>query len=243
MLTPPPFEQLLGDGFATVAAALPQIDRQSLVTQVEALEGDSRLRGRGGYRDLFSVLPSVRALAQHPAVHCWPAALLGRGAFAVRAILFDKTADANWKVTWHQDLTIQVRERRDVPGFDRWSEKAGIAHVQPPAAVLERMLTVRLHLDVCDASNGPVRVLPGTHRHGRLTSDQVDAFKASTTPVDATCEAGGLLLMRPLVLHSSSAASRPGHRRVIHLEYAVDDLPGGLTWHEKWGPSPGSDHG
>ncbi len=230
-------DQIVSDGFAIVCPGLPETDRLRLIQDVEILQGEATQRGRGGHRDLFAALPSVRDLAQHRALHCWPEALLGPGAFAVRAILFDKTPDANWKVTWHQDLTIPVRERRDVPGFGPWSEKAGIPHVQPPAAILERMLTVRVHLDACGMSNGPVRVLPGTHRNGRLGADAIETFKASTTAVDATCPAGGLLLMRPLLLHSSSAATRPGHRRVIHLEYAADELPGGLLWRERWGPS------
>jgi ectoine hydroxylase-related dioxygenase (phytanoyl-CoA dioxygenase family) len=151
----------------------------------------------------------------------------------VRALFFDKTPKANWRVSWHQDLTIPTRRRVEVPGFGPWSEKAGIPHVQPPASVLERMLTVRIHLDPCDSFNGPVRVLPGTHRHGKLTPAVIEAFRVSVQPVEAVVPAGGLLLMHPLLLHASSPALRPVHRRVIHLEYAADPLPSPLEWHEQ----------
>ena len=227
--------QLHTDGFAVVPEALALNEIAALLAAVEGLPEHSNPDARGGYRDLFALLPEVRALAGHPALRQWPAAVLGPTAFAMRAILFDKTPVANWKVAWHQDLAIPVRERCDAPGFGPWSEKAGVPHVHAPAALLARMLTVRLHLDACEEWNGPVRLLPGTHLQGRLAPVAIDAFKASRPPTVATCPAGGLLLMHPLVLHASSPATRPGHRRVIHLEYAVDDLPGGLEWHERWG--------
>jgi hypothetical protein len=44
---------------------------------------------------------------------------------------------------------------------------------------------------------------------------------------------GGVLLMRPLLLHASQKATRPARRRVIHLEYAACDLPSGLDWNER----------
>jgi hypothetical protein len=52
---------------------------------------------------------------------------------------------------------------------------------------------------------------------------------------EATCTvgAGGVVLMRPLLLHASSPATVAGHRRVIHLEFAAADLPGGLEWHDE----------
>lgn len=231
----PPLAQLTRDGFLVVPEALPDTECLQLLADVEALPSHHQSEARGGYRDLFTILPAVRALAGHPALFAWPAAVLGPQAFAVRAILFDKTPDANWKVTWHQDLTIPVRARREVPGFGPWSEKAGIPHVQPPTAILERMLTVRLHLDPCESWNGPVRLIPGSHQLGRLGGEAIDALRTSTPAVEATCPAGGLLLMHPLTLHASSPATSPGHRRVIHLEYAAEELPDGLVWYERWG--------
>jgi ectoine hydroxylase-related dioxygenase (phytanoyl-CoA dioxygenase family) len=185
-------------------------------------------------RNLLEVVPAVAALAKSPEVRALVEPVLGPGAFAVRGILFDKTPDANWKVAWHQDLTIAVRERREVEGFGPWSEKAGIVHVQPPAAVLERMITVRLHLDPCGPENGPVQVIPGSHRAGRLSAEVVQRWRAGRDAVPTCIGAGGALLMRPLLLHASSPSTVPAHRRVIHLEFAADALPGGLEWHGRW---------
>ncbi len=149
----------------------------------------------------------------------------------VRGILFDKTADANWKVPWHQDLTIAVQEQHDVPGFGPWSVKAGIAHVQPPMELLERMVTLRLHLDDCDAANGPLRVLPRTHKCGRLEAASIAQERESIPEIVCTALRGAALLMKPLLLHASSACKSPRHRRVVHLEWSANELPGGLQWH------------
>jgi len=151
--------------------------------------------------------------------------------FAVRAIYFHKSAEANWFVGWHQDLTIAVQERREAPGYEAWSVKEGVPHVQPPAEVLERMLTLRLHLDDADASNGALRVLPGTHRLGRLSVDEIERQRAKVAEVVCEARAGDLLVMRPLLLHASSRATSDRPRRVLHVEYAGESLPANLRWH------------
>jgi ectoine hydroxylase-related dioxygenase (phytanoyl-CoA dioxygenase family) len=129
-------------------------------------------------------------------------------------------------VPWHQDLTIAVQERLEVPGYGPWTVKAGVAHVQPPVAVLERMVAVRLHLDDCGAENGPVRVLRGSHRLGRMAAAPMDAGEE----VVCTVGRGGVVLMRPLLWHASSPAVSVAHRRVIHVEFAAAELAGGLRW-------------
>ncbi|HEV3023144.1 MAG TPA: phytanoyl-CoA dioxygenase family protein [Pirellulales bacterium] len=226
---------LAREGYAMVPDALGQAELDRLDSAIDTLApaGDDGIQG--GMRDLFTLLPASRELAAHPAIWCWPSAVLGPKCFAVRAILFDKRPEANWKVAWHQDLTIAVRKRLDVPGFGPWSRKAGIPHVQPPTEILERMLAVRVHLDPCGYDNGRLRVLPGSHLHGKLTPSAIDDWKAGTAAVELPCPAGGLLVMRPLLVHASSAAERPGRRRVIHFEFAADHLPNCLEWREQWG--------
>jgi ectoine hydroxylase-related dioxygenase (phytanoyl-CoA dioxygenase family) len=119
-----------------------------------------------------------------------------------------------------------VRARRDAEGFGAWSEKAGVMHVQPPAAILERMLTVRLHLDAGDEANAPLRVIPGSHSRGRLDAAAIAHLRETSTVVACLVPRGGALLMRPLLLHASSAS----RRRVVHLEFAAGELPAGLEW-------------
>ena len=144
----------------------------------------------------------------------------------MRAIWFNKSAEANWLVAWHQDLAIAVRERVDVPGFEAWSVKEGVPHVQPPAEVLQRMLTVRIHLDDADGENGALRVIAGTHRLGRLSAEQIAALRAEREETLCVAAAGDALLMRPLLLHASGRSTSDRPRRVLHLEYAGQELAG-----------------
>jgi len=148
----------------------------------------------------------------------------------VRAIWFNKSPEANWLVAWHQDLAIAVRERIEAPGFGGWSVKEGVPHVQPPAEVLERMLTVRMHLDDADAENGALRVIGGTHLAGRLGAEQIEAARRERIETICTAQAGDALLMRPLLLHASGRSTSERPRRVLHLEYAAVELPYGLRW-------------
>ena len=174
----------------------------------------------------------MRQLANSTEIRNLVEPILGEKAFVVRGILFDKTEGANWKVPWHQDVTIAIKDRVDIDGFGPWSIKQGVQHVQPPAYVLQKMLSVRIHLDNCPAMNGALRVIPGSHMEGKLDesiiADKVQGREAVTCEISA----GGALVMRPLLLHSSSASEVPQHRRVVHLDYANVSLPDGLSWFE-----------
>ncbi len=181
-------------------------------------------------RNLFDVLPVLSDVAALPDIRKLIEPVLGQEAFVVRAIFFDKLPGANWKVSWHQDQTIAVKDRIDVPGFGPWSVKESVQHVEPPVSILENMLTVRIHLDDCGEDNGPLRVIPGSHRLGRLMVTDTNRLKKSTDEIACTVKAGGVVLMRPLVLHASSPSVRSKHRRVIHIEFANTGLPGGLSW-------------
>jgi ectoine hydroxylase-related dioxygenase (phytanoyl-CoA dioxygenase family) len=188
--------------------------------------------GRGGARNLLDD-PAIRALAALPALRALAEAVLGPGCFAVRALFFDKTPGANWKVVWHQDLTVATAQRVDVPGYGPWTDKAGVPHVQPSMEVLEHMLALRVHLDPCTEDNGPVRVIDGTHCLGRLSAEAIDRLRAERRESVCLAAEGGVLAFRPLILHASSPARRPDHRRVIHIEYATHPLATPLAWHRQ----------
>ena len=185
-----------------------------------------------GIRNLLEISPAVVQLAGSAAVRRFVTPILGQGAFATRAIFFDKVPGANWALGWHQDRAISVRERKDVPGFLAWGRKAGVWQVQPPAEILTGMVAVRVHLDDCGPDNGPLRVIPGSHRHGWL-DDDIPRWKHEVPAVTCLVRSGGIVLMCPLLLHASSKAVSPNHRRVIHIEYANQDLPGGLEWNRR----------
>jgi ectoine hydroxylase-related dioxygenase (phytanoyl-CoA dioxygenase family) len=223
-------------GFAIVENVVDTETISSLLNALATirLDGASQRAGKAfGIRNLLNVVPVARELAQSSACLDLVEPILGNSARVVRGVYFDKHQDANWKVAWHQDLSIAVRERIEVEGYGPWSIKAGIPHVQPPVEVLENMLTVRLHLDDADETNGALRVLPGTHKQGRLDARQIEYCKQHDTAVTCSLKSGGALVMRPLLLHSSTTAATPRHRRVLHFEYAAVDLPCGLSWFEE----------
>ena len=220
------------DGYAVQENILSARQIAELIDSIERRQNGEELLRQGrmfAVRNLLD-LPEIRGLAESEPVLKLARTVIGNGAFPVRGILFDKIPEANWKVPWHQDVTIAVQERIDVEGFGPWSTKAGITHVQPPAAVLERMISVRLHLDPCDESNGALQVIPGSHRSGRIEEKEIPSILAKSQAHVCSVERGGALLIRPLLLHASSASQTPAHRRVIHLDFASDPLPFPLKW-------------
>ena len=224
------------DGFALFENVIDEGTANQLLTVLRNLKADVAFNQRAGkafgIRNLLNVLPLARTLANSAPLRALVEPVLGCEAHVVRGIYFDKHRDANWKVAWHQDLTIAVRERVEFEGYGPWSVKAGNQHVQPPMAVLEKMLALRLHLDDTDESNGALRVIPGSHKHGRLDAEEIQSWKVYHGTVPCPVNRGGVMLMRPLLLHSSSAATNPKHRRVLHFEYSSANLPCGMNWYD-----------
>lgn len=218
-------------GFATREAFLSPERVQSLLGHLA--EADVRATRSRGVRNLAHRVQAISSLASWIIDQGLPAALLGGPTRLVRSILFDKVPGANWSIRWHQDVTIAVDERLDVPDYGPWSEKAGVVSVQPPASVLERIVSVRVHLDDCSRQNGALRVVPGSHRHGRLNARQRSEVLEAGPVVDCEVDAGGVLLMKPLLLHASSPSETPSHRRVVHLDFATGALDGGLQWSDR----------
>jgi ectoine hydroxylase-related dioxygenase (phytanoyl-CoA dioxygenase family) len=185
--------------------------------------------GRGGVRNLIGH-PTVTRLLHHERLGGYLWSVIGRDLVAVKATLFDKTHEANWRVQWHQDRAIAVKERLDVPGYGPWSTKSGSLHVEPPAEVLAQMLAIRVHLDLCGEENGPLRVVPGSHRSGKLAERELAEVVAGTSMVELYLPQGAILLMRPLLVHSSSPARATAHRRVLHVEFAPPEAISPLQW-------------
>jgi hypothetical protein len=188
---------------------------------------DAVLDGQSGVR-VFDRTEAV--LGPGGSIGRCAAAILGPGARPVRAILFDKTADNNWAVPWHQDRTIAVRERHEFPGFGPWSVKAGVVHVEPPFDVIENMITIRAHLDDCAEDNAPLLVVPGSHRLGRVAAGQTSEIALTHGHAACLAAAGDLWIYATSIVHASERAQNPQRRRVLQVDYASDELPGGLQW-------------
>jgi hypothetical protein len=194
--------------------------RHLMLELLAALGGANLVRTRAGARNVLAV-PAVRSLAEHPALLDIARAYVGSPAFPFRATLFDKSAVSNWLVTWHQDTTLPMKSRTETPGWGPWSIKGGVLHAIAPAAALERLIALRVHLDDSGPDNGPLRVLPHTHTRGILGHEEIEKLALTVAPVDCVTGAGGVVGMRPLAVHASSKALTDRPRRVLHIEFAA----------------------
>ncbi len=210
---------LAQDGAAYFASVYAPIQVEGLRKQLE-----QALAGRPGTRltgNLFAAVEPMTRVAT---------GLIGEKAFPVRAVAFDKTPDMNWALAWHQDRTIAVRERIEVDGFGPWSTKAGVPHVAPPMAILDGMITLRLHLDDCDEDNAPLKVALGSHRLGLVPADQAAKVSARCPQLSCHAVVGDVWAYATPILHASERSLGHRRRRVLHIDYATAALPGGLTW-------------
>lgn len=181
----------------------------------------TRLRTLSFARDVFVPSGNVGRIC---------AEFLGIAARPVRAIYFDKNAQNNWALSWHQDRTICVQEKSNVPEYGPWTKKAGLWHVGPPDDVLRQMITVRIHLDDVGAENAPLLIAGGSHRLGRVSEGDIDAVISSSTTYACCGRAGSVWVYSTPILHASAKSLRPAQRRILQIDYAAIDLPGGLRW-------------
>lgn len=158
------------------------------------------------------------------------AAIQGLGSRPVRALLFDKNAERNWGLGWHQDRTIAVTERVEVVGFGPWTVKDGALHVAPPFEVLAGMVTVRIHIDDVPETNAPLLIAPGSHCFGRIPEAEVADTVQKCGTYACVADAGDIWIYATPILHASKASEQPSRRRVLQVDYAACELPGGLRW-------------
>jgi len=228
--------QLRTDGYAILPDVFSPEETTGLLRTIESAEAGSanfrRSQDVFAIRNLLGEVPQLWPQLLTPRLQAVLAELFpGQTPHLVKSIYFDKPAGSNWLVAWHQDVMVAVDQRLDLPGYGPWTTKAGETTVLPPREILESIVTVRLHLDDCDATNGALRVVAGSHRLGVIPNEQHPAL----TPQAVTCAvpAGGLMLMQPLTLHASQRSTSPRPRRVIHLEFSTAKLPAGLEWRER----------
>ena len=203
-------------GFRIEDDVLSQRECDSLV---EALSANRAGRGRAGARHLMKC-PAVARMANDPRLLRIARRTLGEEAVPYRATLFEKSGRANWLVVWHQDTALPLASRFDSPEWGPWSEKSGHHYAHAPAWALSRVVALRVHLDASTAENGPLRVIPGSHAAGVLSDAEVFSVARRRERVDCLVPRGGVLAMRPLLIHSSSKARSEEPRRVLHIEYA-----------------------
>ena len=230
-------DQLERDGFAVLPGVFtPDEVRRALAEWAEVNRrhaGDEAILANDGpaygARNLLQLWPGVLELARSPRLGGALVEVLGRRAGVVRVLFFDKPPGHSWALPWHKDYNVAVAEHGVEGAFTKPTTKAGVPHVMAPAALLGAMLTARVHLDDVTTDNGPLRVIPGSHRYYAMGEDQ------SREPVAVHCRAGDVVLMRPLLTHASGHAKPEAglHRRTVHLECAASpELPDGYRWHD-----------
>jgi ectoine hydroxylase-related dioxygenase (phytanoyl-CoA dioxygenase family) len=213
-------EPIQKQGFAVIPEILTPNEVDELLDEFGRVDLP---HSRAGVRHAMKI-PTVATVARAARLMEMVQETLGRNVFPFRATLFDKSPTANWLVVWHQDTALPLQERREVPGWGPWSVKDGVIYAHAPESALSQVLALRLHLDDSTAENGPLRVLPGTHTLGVLTDEALHDLSTRIVAVDCVVPRGGVLAMRPLIVHASSKSQSDAPRRVLHIEYAASSV-------------------
>jgi ectoine hydroxylase-related dioxygenase (phytanoyl-CoA dioxygenase family) len=208
------------DGFAIIPELFSKTEIESLI---EGMSAAVSYRSRAGIRHALE-LPLVAELSHRSNLLELARTVLGPAAFPFHATLFEKSSKSNWLVVWHQDTALPLRACHEIAGWGPWSVKEGVVYAHAPTEALSQVLALRIHLDDSTALNGPLRVLPGTHRLPVLDDDRIHNLSKEVSPVECLVPAGGILAMKPLLIHASSKSRVEADRRVLHIEYAASPL-------------------
>lgn len=227
-------QQLQQQGFTVVEEVFTAAEVDTLINAIQ--QADTSNDTFRKTKDLFAIrqflkeVPEVVPAVFNDKLKDLIGSLFGNNYQPVKSIYFDKPGESNWFVAYHQDLTISVKEKADVAGFGPWTVKQQQYAVQPPLEILERNFTIRIHLDNTDEHNGALRVVPGSHKKGIYRPETIDW--SQETEVTCNVPKGGIMMMRPLLLHASSRTTNHNKRRVIHIEFSNQTLPAPLQWSE-----------
>lgn len=187
--------------------------------------------------DLFAIrqflkeIPEVKDLIFNDKIKNVIKEIFGEKYFVVKSIYFDKPEKSNWYVAYHQDLTISVDKKLELPNFGPWTTKQNQFAVQPPLNILENIFTIRIHLDDTDEKNGALKVVKKSHSKGIYRPETID-WNVETEEI-CNVEKGGIMIMKPLILHGSNRTTNGQKRRVIHIEFSDMELPEELNWSER----------
>ncbi len=206
------------------------ISPEVVQTLIDEITISNKSKSPHGIRNAEKKFDCIAKLANSEKILDQARTILDEEPQLVRAILFDKNLEKNWLVSWHQDKTVSVNKRHHIDGWGPWSLKDNTHHVQPSESVLNKMVTFRIHLDDSNANNGCLKVIPNSHNRGVLKQADIDNIAEESEFIECEANAGDMLIMRPLILHASSKAKLPKHRRVIHLEFSGYDLPNDVFW-------------
>jgi ectoine hydroxylase-related dioxygenase (phytanoyl-CoA dioxygenase family) len=227
--------ELTENGFTTVENIYSNQEIEQILLTIEHADKTKETFRKSSdlfaIRQLLKEIPEMINLVFNNNLKMVVKQLFGENYFVVKSIYFDKPETSNWYVSYHQDLTISVDKKVDIENFGPWTKKQSQFAVQPPINILENIYTIRIHLDDTDENNGALRVIPKSHLKKIYRPETINW----TTETETTCNVrkGGIMIMKPLILHSSSRTSNNKKRRVIHIEFSNQELPTELKWAER----------
>jgi ectoine hydroxylase-related dioxygenase (phytanoyl-CoA dioxygenase family) len=228
-------DEFLANGFITIGNIYSTDEVKKLLQQIEQADNDKATFRKS--EDLFAIRQFLKEVPQtidtifNQNLKTVLNTLFGDKYFVVKSIYFDKPQTSNWYVSYHQDLTISVDKKLELNGFEYWTKKQNQFAVQPPLTVLQNVVTIRIHLDETDENNGALKVVPKSHLKGIYRPETINW----TVEKEVNCNVskGGIMLMKPLLLHSSGRTTNNKQRRVIHIEFSNHELPTELNWSER----------
>lgn len=228
-------EQVLDNGFSVINDVYSDEEIEKILSTINNANTSKETFRRSN--DLFAIrqflkeIPEAHNLIFNENLNSIARELFGEKFFVVKSIFFDKPPTSNWYVSYHQDLTISVDKKVDLIDFGPWTVKQNQFAVQPPINVLQNIFTIRIHLDETDENNGALKVIPKSHLKGIYRPETIDWNKEHE--VNCCVSKGGVMIMKPLLLHSSGRTTNNKRRRVIHIEFSNMELPGEITWAER----------
>lgn len=230
--------ELSEKGFTILENMYSKEEVANLLAAIEQVDSSTKQTFRKS-EDLFAIrqflkeVPQTSDLIFNEKLKTMISHVFGENYFVVKSIYFDKPETSNWFVAYHQDLTISVDKKVELPAFGPWTVKQNQFAVQPPLNILENIFTIRIHLDDTDENNGALKVVPRSHLRKIYRPETIDWTKETETMCPVPL--GGLMIMKPLLLHGSNRTTNNKKRRVIHIEFSNQELPQEIQWAERFG--------
>jgi ectoine hydroxylase-related dioxygenase (phytanoyl-CoA dioxygenase family) len=227
-------EEIQETGFAIIEKVFSDTEIENIISTISNADSSKetfrKTNDLFAIRQFFKEIPIVFDKVFNDKLKNIISELFGNDFFVVKSIYFDKPENSNWFVSYHQDLTISVDKKLEIENFGPWTTKQNQFSVQPPLEILEDNFTIRIHLDKTDAENGALKIIPKSHLKGIYRPETINWNEETETVCNV--EKGGIMIMNPLLLHSSGRTTNNNKRRVLHIEFSKSSLPENLNWAE-----------
>ena len=222
-------------GFTIINQVFSEEEINQIINVIDSIDTSKETFRKS--EDLFAIrqflkeVPESRQLIFNDNIKKVINEIFGDNYFVVKSIYFDKPEKSNWYVSYHQDLTISVDKKLELENFGPWTTKQNQFAVQPPIDYLKNIFTIRIHLDDTNENNGALKVVPNSHSKEIYRPETID-WDVETEEI-CSVNKGGIMVMKPLILHGSNRTTNNQKRRVIHIEFSNMELPEEINWSER----------